>query len=81
MAHALRVCVHVYHSGWVIVAWIWSAIWYFPLDLIKWAGAYILNEDGFRDQVCAYVNSMHVRHGRGPAVTDRFLTRTQTTPC
>uniref|UniRef100_A0A7S0S4X3 P-type H(+)-exporting transporter n=1 Tax=Chlamydomonas leiostraca TaxID=1034604 RepID=A0A7S0S4X3_9CHLO len=38
-------------TGYVIVAWIWSAIWYVLLDPIKWAMYWILNEDGFRDQV------------------------------
>jgi ammonia channel protein AmtB len=38
-------------SGYVIVAWIWSAIWYLPLDLIKWGMCWVLNEDGFRDRV------------------------------
>jgi hypothetical protein len=38
------------HSGYVIVAWIWSAIWYVGLDPIKWVMMYALNEDGFRDQ-------------------------------
>ncbi|KAJ9508211.1 hypothetical protein QJQ45_021608 [Haematococcus lacustris] len=37
-------------TGYVIVAWIWSAIWYMPLDLVKWMMCWILNEDGFRDQ-------------------------------
>ena len=40
-----------------MVAWIWSFIWHLPLDLIKWAMAYILNEDGFRDRM----------HGRQPS--------------
>ena len=40
-----------------MVAWIWAFIWHLPLDLIKWAMAYILNEDGFRDRM----------HGRDPA--------------
>ncbi|KXZ46961.1 hypothetical protein GPECTOR_39g455 [Gonium pectorale] len=35
--------------GYVLVAWIWSAIWYALLDPIKWALCWILNEDGFRD--------------------------------
>ncbi|MEW5300835.1 MAG: hypothetical protein WDW36_003735 [Sanguina aurantia] len=35
--------------GYVIVAWIWAAIWYMGLDPIKWALCWILNEDGFRD--------------------------------
>lgn len=34
---------------WILVAWIWSAIWYVLLDPIKWMLAYALNEDGFRD--------------------------------
>ena len=38
-------------SGYVIVAWIWSAIWYILLDPIKWALCWILNEDGFRDGI------------------------------
>ena len=38
-----------FFSGYVLVAWSWSAIWYFPLDPIKWALCWILNEDGFRD--------------------------------
>ncbi|KAG2497004.1 hypothetical protein HYH03_005008 [Edaphochlamys debaryana] len=36
--------------GYVLVAWIWSGIWYMLLDPIKWALCWILNEDGFRDQ-------------------------------
>mmetsp|Transcript_24189 Transcript_24189/g.43300 ORF Transcript_24189/g.43300 Transcript_24189/m.43300 type:complete len:1063 (-) Transcript_24189:267-3455(-) len=35
--------------GYVIGAWIWSAIWYVLLDPIKWIISYILNDDGFRD--------------------------------
>ena len=37
-------------SGYVIVAWIWAGIWYMLLDPIKWALAWFLNEDGFRDR-------------------------------
>lgn len=37
-------------GGWVLVAWIWSAIWYVLLDPIKWALCWILNEDGFRNR-------------------------------
>ncbi|KAK9905489.1 hypothetical protein WJX75_000844 [Coccomyxa subellipsoidea] len=35
---------------YVIVAWIWSLIWYIGLDPIKWAMMYILNEDGWRNK-------------------------------
>ncbi|RMZ54903.1 hypothetical protein APUTEX25_000420 [Auxenochlorella protothecoides] len=35
--------------GYVIVAWIWSAIWYMGLDPLKWALFYVLNEEGFRN--------------------------------
>ncbi|GLI62247.1 hypothetical protein VaNZ11_004843 [Volvox africanus] len=35
--------------GYVIVAWIWSGIWYVLLDPIKWILCWVLNEDGFRD--------------------------------
>ena len=34
---------------YVVVAIIWSVIWYLGLDPIKWVLAWILNEDGFRD--------------------------------
>ena len=38
---------------YVIVALIWSIIWYVALDPIKWIMAWILNEDGFRNiKVC-----------------------------
>ncbi len=33
----------------MLVAWIWSAIWYVLLDPIKWMLCWALNEDGFRD--------------------------------
>ena len=46
------VCVFTcpYSSGYVIVAWIWSGIWYMGLDPIKWILCWILNEDGFRNK-------------------------------
>jgi H+-transporting ATPase len=34
---------------YIVVAVIWSIIWYFALDPIKWAMMWIMNEDGFRD--------------------------------
>ena len=34
---------------YIVVALIWSIIFYVGLDPIKWLMAYILNEDGFRD--------------------------------
>ncbi|PNH02174.1 Plasma membrane ATPase [Tetrabaena socialis] len=37
--------------GYVLVAWIWSFIWYVLLDPIKWGLCWMLNEDGFRDVV------------------------------
>jgi hypothetical protein len=43
--------------AYAVVAWIWAFIWHLPLDLVKWAIAYTLNEDGFRDRA----------HGRDPA--------------
>ena len=36
--------------AYVLVAWIWSFAWYLLLDPLKWAMAYIMNEDGFRSQ-------------------------------
>jgi H+-transporting ATPase len=47
----LKCCCHAICSGYVIVAWIWSALWYLLLDPLKWIMCWILNEDGFRDQV------------------------------
>ncbi|KAK9868410.1 hypothetical protein WJX84_005277 [Apatococcus fuscideae] len=37
-------------TAYVIVAWIWSIVWYMLLDPLKWILAYIMNEDGFRSQ-------------------------------
>ena len=37
-------------SYYVIVAWIWSIIWYLGLDPIKWMMMYALNEDGWRNK-------------------------------
>ncbi|KAK9829684.1 hypothetical protein WJX72_007324 [[Myrmecia] bisecta] len=34
---------------YLIVAWVWSIIWYMGLDPIKWLLAFLLNEDGMRD--------------------------------
>lgn len=34
----------------MLVAWIWSGIWYMLLDPIKWCLCWLLNEDGFRDR-------------------------------
>ena len=36
------------NRGYVIVAWIWSILFYLGLDPIKWAMAWAMNEDGFR---------------------------------
>ena len=33
---------------YVIAGWIWAIIWYFGLDLIKWALAWVLDEEGTR---------------------------------
>ena len=60
-------------SYYVIVAWIWSLIWYLGLDPIKWMMMYALNEDGWRDakahkaakQVCTA--STQPRHHHCPA--------------
>lgn len=35
-------------TGYVIVAWVWALMWYVALDPIKWAMAYILDEEGIR---------------------------------
>jgi hypothetical protein len=48
---ALLGAFHKIRSGYVIVAWIWAAIWYLFLDPLKWLLCWALNEDGFRDQV------------------------------
>ena len=51
--------LHAPCSGYVIVAWIWSALWYVLLDPIKWALCYWLNEDGFRDYPLWRRNKKH----------------------
>jgi H+-transporting ATPase len=56
-------------TGYVIVAWIWSMIWYFPLDPIKWALCYVLNEDGFRDGVTHHSRSAPADDKGAPTVT------------
>ena len=45
---------------YVIVAWIWSIIWYMGLDPIKWMMMYILNEDGIRNR-SAFTQAKKVR--------------------
>ena len=35
----------------MICAWIWSLIWYVPLDPLKWIMVWVLNEDGIRNQL------------------------------
>ena len=47
-------------SYYVIVAWIWSIIWYLGLDPIKWAMMYALNEDGWRNKA-AHKEAKQVR--------------------
>lgn len=46
-------------TSYVIVAWIWSAIWHIPLDIVKWILCYILNDDGFRDKVAYAEDHQH----------------------
>ena len=59
----------------MLVAWIWSLLWYLALDPLKWALAWVLNENGMRssstwrlDQVCGAVQLcmqlVHVEKGR-----------------
>jgi len=38
----------VVYRYYVVVAWIWAIIWYVALDPIKWAMAWILDEEGMR---------------------------------
>nr|P54210.1 RecName: Full=Plasma membrane ATPase; AltName: Full=Proton pump [Dunaliella acidophila]AAB49042.1 plasma membrane proton ATPase [Dunaliella acidophila] len=37
-------------GGYVIVAWIWAALFYTALDPLKWGLMWIMNDDGFRDR-------------------------------
>ncbi|KAK9838144.1 hypothetical protein WJX81_003766 [Elliptochloris bilobata] len=50
--------------GYVIVAWIWSILFYLGLDPIKWAMAWAMNEDGFRTRTLA-----RRRHAPPPEIT------------
>ena len=45
---SLHLAPHLPCRGYVIVAWVWSLMWYVALDPIKWAMAYILDEEGIR---------------------------------
>lgn len=38
-------------GAWVVVAWVWSIIWYLGLDFLKWGLMWALNEDGVRSRV------------------------------
>ncbi len=55
-------------SYYVIVAWIWSIIWYLGLDPIKWMMMYALNEDGIRNKK-AHKEAKRVRSERQLAST------------
>ena len=50
---------------YVVVAIVWSIIWYIGLDPIKWCLAYALNEDGFRDRKVGAIGVMHTLHISG----------------
>ncbi len=41
----------------MIVAWIWAFAWSLGLDPIKWAMMVLLNENGWRDRLIAYIRS------------------------
>lgn len=66
-------------TSYVLVAWIWSALWYVGLDPIKWFMAYVMNEDGARknlffgtrgERVGAGINlGVNKRARGGPAAT------------
>lgn len=46
---------------YVVVALIWSIIWYVALDPIKWIMAWMLNEDGFRDIKVCQADGNHLK--------------------
>lgn len=46
---------------YVIVAWIWSLMFYLGLDPLKWLMAWVMNEDGFRDRTLHEKSSRKVR--------------------
>eukprot|EP00879_Flechtneria_rotunda_P000106 GHRR01000160.1.p1 GENE.GHRR01000160.1~~GHRR01000160.1.p1 ORF type:complete len:747 (+),score=230.67 GHRR01000160.1:4862-7102(+) len=49
---------------WVLVAWIWSLIWYIGLDPLKWTLMWALNEDGYRSR---HSWKRHIRNRARPA--------------
>jgi H+-transporting ATPase len=53
---------------YIVAAVIWSMIWYFGLDPIKWAMMYILNEDGFRDLASHKVDRRGAAPNKDPNV-------------
>lgn len=46
---------------YVIVAWIWAALFYLGLDPIKFAMMWISNEEGFRDRSLFFRKRRRVR--------------------
>eukprot|EP00878_Enallax_costatus_P000726 GHUV01000839.1.p1 GENE.GHUV01000839.1~~GHUV01000839.1.p1 ORF type:complete len:832 (+),score=189.21 GHUV01000839.1:2414-4909(+) len=52
---------------WIVVAWIWSIIWYMALDPIKWLLMWLLNEEGWRDK--HIIRDHLTRRRRHPAKT------------
>ncbi len=59
----------------MLVAWIWSAIWYVLLDPIKWALCWILNEDGFKDREAHLVASNAAKAKLSKAVVSEIKGR------
>ena len=56
----------------MIVAWIWSIIFYLGLDPIKWAMAYAMNEDGFRTRTLNRRRQQPPPEVRPPAWRQRY---------
>ncbi|OQR86861.1 P-type ATPase (P-ATPase) Superfamily [Achlya hypogyna] len=42
-----RVAILGCGGGYLIIAWIWSIVWHFPLDLIKFAVNHVLNHNAY----------------------------------
>ncbi|OQR86857.1 P-type ATPase (P-ATPase) Superfamily [Achlya hypogyna] len=42
-----RIAVFGCGGGYLVIAWLWSIVWHFPLDLIKFAVNYVLNANTY----------------------------------
>ncbi|OQR99941.1 P-type ATPase (P-ATPase) Superfamily [Achlya hypogyna] len=55
-----RIAVFGCGGGYLVIAWLWSIVWHFPLDLIKFAVNYVLNANTY--QTTAFDSRINAGH-------------------